>query len=164
MQRTAFTIAVLVLASTIVSVCQISRGNGVEANNRTKISLRFSPEVAWDARTRFAMHWDDARKKMLFDCEKETTETWYSGGARIGFGSPRTEYDFDVGNVFAVANAGSASDPSDLSRQDGRIHYGMEWGSGEKRPASSSVQLFVGQEVLWGAHNAEGWSRRLWGW
>ena len=153
MQKTAFTIAVLVAVSTVVSLC--SNGGTQRRGSGDTESLRLSADVAWDNGVRFTMRWDDARKKMLFDCQKVDAEAVDSFRPRICFGSPRAEYDFDAGNI------GIPGDPPDLTRHDNRIHYGMEWAHAETEAASSRTDPFVVTQdmILWGAHNAEGWSR-----
>ena len=66
MQRTAFTIAVLVVAIAVVSLCGMPCGNGKEgrqASSGSEISLKFSPDVVWESGIRLA----DALER----CEQE---------------------------------------------------------------------------------------------
>lgn len=167
MQKTAFTIAVLVVAIAVVSLYGNGKGER-QARNGAEISLKFSPDVAWDSGIRFAMHWCDARKKLVFESPRVTFACEWCGSGRMMFrvespdgGLPlltgKNEYSFDVGNVLESCTA------SDSGAQDGRVRYTLHWDDakqtfGHPEPARDFIKGMFNSQVyvLWGAHNAEG--------
>ena len=158
MQKTAFTIAVLVVAIAVVSLRGLKRGKEPRrAAQNAEISLKCSPDIAWETGTKFHMQWNDATKKMVFDGPFGWNVIGFSW-CQVRSLQRNAEFNFDVGNAFERAVA------SDSDKSDGRIHYGMEWGHTETEAASSRADLFAVTQgmILWGAHNAEGWSRGHW--
>jgi hypothetical protein len=137
MRRTAFAIAAITVAIAVASICGIQRGHCEEerqASGDFAISFRCPQQVAWDDGMRLAMRWDDARKKMLFDRKAAGIRCWL-GSCEMEFEATQdvtAEYDFDAGHVFA-AKVASPDGISELSANDGRIHFGMDWSDIENK-------------------------------
>jgi hypothetical protein len=172
MQRTAFTIAVLVVAFAVVSLCGMPCGNSKErrqAGTSAEINLKFSPDMAWENGIKFAMRWCDAEKKLVFESPRVTSALVWCGSGRAGFlvespdgGLPllhgKNEYNFDAGSVLESCTA------SDSGTQDGRVRYTLRWDEAKQAfvfpnlQYDSIKQMFNSQVyILWAAHNAEGW-------
>lgn len=167
MQRTFFAIAVVAASLVVVSHLDAYAGQYRSARTqRTEVTLNVSShipsQILWDTPSKFAMRWDDARKKMLFDCKATCVALKYDG--KCGWEAPgpdcTDEYSFDVRNV------GGSVTSLDSPKPDGQMHYGMEWDNIEKQPVSPNRQCdFLKQmpnsqvSILWAAHNAEGVSR-----
>ena len=165
MRRTAFAIAAITVGIAVASICGIQRGHREEerqADGDFAISFRCPQQVAWDDGMRLAMRWDEARKKMLFDRKKVIIDSMYAG-ARIELARPLDdtdeydEYDFDT-----RPNANFC--PSlDSVKQDGRVHYTVEWDNIGKQTVSLKAAEDHLKEILcnpvytlWAAHNGEG--------
>ena len=155
MRRTFFAIAMIAASLVIVSHLDAYTGRFRDERKHQdegglNVSSYISTQILWDTPSMFAMRWDDARKKMLFDCKKVATESMDLSGFRIGFGSPRAEYDFDVWNI------GNPVTSSDSPKPDGQIHYRVHWddskqclvfdkATSEKQTFCTSCWLGVGQ-------------------
>jgi hypothetical protein len=161
MQRIPFAMAMFAVAFAVVSLCGMQDSNskqGRQAGKWAEISLNRSLQVSWDGGTTFAMQWNDACKKLIFDgypiCHATPVvyDCW-RGGGRVRISDPvelvssrpapnrPDEYSFDVQNI-----AGHVA-TSDSTDQDGRIHYGIEWDDsaecflidGRERPANPDI-------------------------
>jgi hypothetical protein len=175
MRRISFAIAVLVVAIGVISLFETSSGNRKEpqqAGKGAEISVKLSSQIAWDSGIRFAMRWDDARKKMIFD-RRMTRVVSFLGRWTDPFSDVIRENRIDDG-ISSLAgqdkysfDAGNITDPGDSSnsaKQAGQIHFGVNWNNTRKQPPSPSLARydFINETfkrqvyVLWSAHNAEG--------
>jgi hypothetical protein len=94
------------------------------------------PQSSSEPETKYVMQWDDASKKLLFD------------GQAVSHAAPTSvivnhtrfliekvapapdrpdQYSFDIGIV------GNFASPSDSSKYDGQLHYGMQWEDAKER-------------------------------
>jgi hypothetical protein len=141
MKKIPFAIAVLVVAIAITSLCRVNAGNNKEEKQVVKsaeISLNRTLRAPWESGITFAMQWNDACKKLLFDgypmCHEDPVVyvCWRGGGRMTITDGPRLtcstpapehpdEYSFHVDNIGGLAAS------SDSITQDGLVHYTLEW-------------------------------------
>lgn len=159
MQKMAFTIAVLVVATAVISL----RGNGKEqrqASNFAEISVNRSLHVPWKSGTEFVMQWNDACKKLLFDgypichAKPKVHDVWCGGGrvqiveavdvvvSSVPASDRPDEYSFDSQCIGGLAASCAPA------RHDGLIHFGMEWNAAEDRSVPDNIEPDV-PELSW---------------
>lgn len=158
MQKVAFMIALVVLATAAAILCGI-HGSNPEAERQggdfAGAGLKLSAPVAWDSGTEFWMHWNDVTKKLVFDgpfcrCAGSPRRDglWH-------FESHPQEFSFDAGDAFEFDT------PSDPSRQDNRVHYPLRWDDTknsfvfEGRPIAPERHFCDGRDINSFNHNLD---------
>jgi hypothetical protein len=120
-----------------------------ERCNANVVPLRLSDS---NTGVEFVMQWDDASKKLLFDgqaiCHDKPKRFPFNSGYITDVSdvvpAPKRpdQYSFDVGTI------GDLGVSSNSMKQDGRLHYGIQWDDSkerfmiEKRPTSRQEELF----------------------
>jgi hypothetical protein len=167
MQRTSVAIAMVAASLVIVSHLDAYTGHLRHAQKQQdEVSLNVSShiptQILWDTPSKFAMRWDDARKKMLFDRKATCVPVRCNVGICV-WNDPGPAADCTDEYSFDVRNIGNSVTSSDSPKPDGQIHYGMEWdNAGEQlvspKPAGNFIKEMFNSQVyvLWGGHNAEG--------
>jgi hypothetical protein len=132
MHKTSLVATVLLASLIAASFCCMRSGDCGEKRNACQwphVSLKCSPQVAWDDGVTFVMQWNDACKKMVFDGHPLSHGCRHVASCRyVCIADPveppldkKDQYSFDAGSV------GVPADSTASSNQDGRLHFVIEW-------------------------------------
>jgi hypothetical protein len=146
MKRTSLKVALV--ASSLVAV--LFAGMALGRNGRTaveqkgaEVDLKFhSPQISWEAETKYVMKWDERCKRLLFDGRLASPKVIKPRfrhpscnivGVSLEPPSTPDEYSFDAGTV------GKLVDLAESAKHDGRLQYHIQW--------DDSKEWFVGCET-----------------